>query len=336
MHALFDGDYEFIFKNMDKISYEDIFIDNWLLEASSRKHTLLLDTIYHKFKEDVDQEKPRIHYIHYRINRLYFAIYCHRDIVELEQIVAVSNVNEQAGFDRLTGDSLAQFGPLNLAIYLRQTDTINLLLESGAKVNVRHFEAWPPLFYAVLLNDYALCQLLIEKGADVNFYRMNGDTALSLSFIKGYEKIYKLLLESNAQHKPQYSPNVHTPVMQQLRLGNYDMASKLVRAGFDYHHGTYRDGNALFFAVKNGLVEQVELLLEHDGDIDYVLRQKKDDFLYAMKYDSAQARERALDFSADKTDLQISLRDIAMIMGHDSTLELLNNYKQQKCITILK
>ena len=72
-----------------------------------------------------------------------------------------------------TEDSL-----LSLTVSLGNVEIAKLLVEKGAKVNVRNFEKWTPLHMAATYNRIELAKFLLENGAYLNARDEDGKTSL--------------------------------------------------------------------------------------------------------------------------------------------------------------
>lgn len=71
-----------------------------------------------------------------------------------------------------------------------------LLLNAGAEVDAQDIEGWTPLYTAVYLEQKAKVQLLIDDGANVNIINLNGDTPLHAAC--GNKDIAEMLLVAGA------------------------------------------------------------------------------------------------------------------------------------------
>lgn len=86
----------------------------------------------------------------------------------------------------------AEISPLRIAIELNSKDIVNLLIENGAKVNVKSKDGFSPLCIAVANNYLDTAKALLDAGAAVNYKICHGGTAL---FFCKTIKMLKLLIE---------------------------------------------------------------------------------------------------------------------------------------------
>jgi ankyrin repeat protein len=67
--------------------------------------------------------------------------------------------------------------PLTIAAFTGQTDAAGLLIDNGAKIDVKNTEGLTPLFIASFFCQVETLELLIEKGADLSIVNKDGLTA---------------------------------------------------------------------------------------------------------------------------------------------------------------
>lgn len=77
-----------------------------------------------------------------------------------------------------------------------------LLLKSGAKVNVVDDLGWTPLMWAARKGSEAVGKLLLDNGADVNYKDRFGGTPLSTARISDRRNFARLLLDHGAKARP--------------------------------------------------------------------------------------------------------------------------------------
>ena len=98
----------------------------------------------------------------------------------------------------------SQWNPLIIASGTGQPDTVELLLQFDANVNVLNRVGQNALLFAVTADDLDCVRLLLIYGIDVNHKTTEGDvrrTALMTAVYKGHVECMKLLLEFGAKFK---------------------------------------------------------------------------------------------------------------------------------------
>ena len=88
--------------------------------------------------------------------------------------------------------------PLHFAAVDGNVESVNLLLDRGAKINAATQDGWTALHFACLRGDKGLVQLLLDRGADVDTTTMTGVSALSIATSEGDRDIIELLLDRGA------------------------------------------------------------------------------------------------------------------------------------------
>jgi len=88
--------------------------------------------------------------------------------------------------------------PLHFAVADGKVESVNLLLDRGAKINAATQDGWTALHFACLRGNEGLVQLLLDRGADVSMTTMTGVSALSIATSEGDRDIIQLLLDRGA------------------------------------------------------------------------------------------------------------------------------------------
>lgn len=81
--------------------------------------------------------------------------------------------------------------PLHMACSRGDVETVRLLLEADAKVDVRDAQGATPLFSAVEKGNVEVVRLLLQRGASTHILREDGQSALDLA--QGNDRLVKLL-----------------------------------------------------------------------------------------------------------------------------------------------
>ena len=88
--------------------------------------------------------------------------------------------------------------PLHYAAVYGQNKVVNVLLSSGADINVATQEGITPLIQTTNNGHYSVAQLLLQQGASCNLQDDDGNTALIVAAIKGHLELVELLLTHGA------------------------------------------------------------------------------------------------------------------------------------------
>jgi hypothetical protein len=103
------------------------------------------------------------------------------------------------GADINTQSESNGYTPLIWASSRGHTETVRLLLEEGADVNVQANDGQTALMRAADYGHVEVVTLLSNSGADVNVQSKNGITALRLATLKGHTQIIQLLKKAGAK-----------------------------------------------------------------------------------------------------------------------------------------
>ena len=89
--------------------------------------------------------------------------------------------------------------PLLFALYNRNSELSQLLIEKGADVNAREWRTGnTALMLAASWGNVPLVQLLIQKGAQINAQQRAGNTALSYAVSYQHDDVVQLLKKAGA------------------------------------------------------------------------------------------------------------------------------------------
>ena len=143
---------------------------------------------------------------------------------------------------------------------------VRLLLEKGARTEIKAKFGQTALTIAVMQGHHALVQILLDKGANINTKGSSGETALMEAIDYGHEAIGQLLVEKKVNTKAQ-SEDGETALMKAAASGTEALTQLLLEQGVDVQVRN-RDGEtALMKAAKRGNGAIIQLLLEQGADI---------------------------------------------------------------------
>jgi ankyrin repeat protein len=137
------------------------------------------------------------------------------------------------------------------------------LVAAGTDINRVTLTGGTPFMFAVLGDQQAVAEWLHAQGVAVNAKGSNGWSAMTIAAAKGLDKILAWLIANEADIN---SADVYgfTPLMRAVDNNHLLAATVLLStAGIDVNHGDESDNTALHYAVANGKVRMVELLLQH-------------------------------------------------------------------------
>jgi len=154
-----------------------------------------------------------------------------------------------------------------------QTETVKILLDSGANVNATRDIGSTALMAAVENasqdNHLDLIKTLLDKGADVNATTNIGETALLEASLKKNPKIAKLLIDRGANVNAK-TKDGNTALLTAAFYENLEIVKLLIDRGADVNvtSKTYFGYTPLMNAVVTGNLDMVQFLLEHGVEIN--------------------------------------------------------------------
>lgn len=166
--------------------------------------------------------------------------------------------------------------PLFAAAYVGQADTVRMLLDKGADMNVE-VAGWPLLHAAARSGDVETIRLLIDKGLDVNTKNKDGKTPLYIvQTAKHPHKVeaIKLLIEKGADVNAKLTggPWLNTPLHAAAYADYADHAQQaeairlLIEKGADVNARDKASQTPLHHAARLGKVQAVKMLLHKGAD----------------------------------------------------------------------
>jgi len=116
---------------------------------------------------------------------------------------------------------------LMLCIYTNEIETFKILLEKGADVNHTDCFDVTILMTAAECSRVDMCTLLLDRGADINYESPEGETVLNHSVYSGSIEIFQLLFEKGAELKNVIDRRGETVLHRACRYGYLELAKKI-------------------------------------------------------------------------------------------------------------
>lgn len=179
------------------------------------------------------------------------------DIDAIKNILNVcgSNVNETDSHNAT---------PLHYAAHNGSIDAISLLLEGGAKKDIRDADGDTPLYWALQEDNVHAVELLIKTGAKINIKNLDGRVgvhwARSLATLK-------LLIQAGGDVNT--SDNYgFTPLQNAATVNDIEQIKFLLNAGADVNKGNEYGNTPLINAVKNQSSEATKILIAAGANVN--------------------------------------------------------------------
>lgn len=206
--------------------------------------------------------------------------------------------------------------PLHYACFRGEPETARLLLDHGAKVNVKNYQGETPL-HLVSRDEYnspddgvCVAELLLERGADVHAQTQWGETPLHAASSNGKVKIAQLLLDKYGANVDTVDAGGNTPlhVVSRGHYGteevNVGIARLLLERGADVNARDRREFTPLHVSCKSLMLEITRLLLKHGAEVDAEDSTGKTPIGMTLRYNNKVTLDIAqllLEYGADRS-----------------------------------
>ena len=157
---------------------------------------------------------------------------------------------------------------LHWAAYYDDVAAVRLLLGSGASPRGGNRYGVTPLSLACTNGNAAIAEALLRAGADADLPAAGGETPLMTAARTGASEIVKLLLARGARIDARDDRRGQTPLMWAAAEGHAAIVQDFIEAGADFRLRTPSGFNALLFAVREGRIETVRVLLRAGADVN--------------------------------------------------------------------
>jgi ankyrin repeat protein len=161
--------------------------------------------------------------------------------------------------------------PLHWAAHFENVDAAGQLVRAGADVNVQNRYGSTPLSEACISGNAAMIELLLNAGANANAALPEGETPLMTASRSGNPLAVKLLLAHGADVNAVDAVRGQTALMWAAAEGNTDVVSVLLAGGVDMKKQTAAGFTAFLFAVRNGQMGPVRVMLDAGADVNEIL-----------------------------------------------------------------
>lgn len=192
--------------------------------------------------------------------------------------------------------------PLMRAV--KDIELVKFLIKHGADVNAQSETGWSALMWAVNNDKIDSARELLEHGAFVNAKNTHGQSAAHM--VKSKEMI-QLLKEYNANFDVRDNSGM-TPAMFLTRTDNATCLNELIENGTNILIKDKNQRDTLMLAVYNRAEKCVDLLLQHNIDVNQKDYLGRNALGYAKDY-GAEIEERNILKSLIRANIDITTRD---------------------------
>lgn len=219
---------------------------------------------------------------------------------------------------------------LHVACAKRDVETVKLLIDRGAEVNLKSINGWVPLIDASVRGHTDIVRVLLDHGAGVNLQAdVSGQSALHHSCWYGHTETVQVLLERGADVDLQ-NVNGVSPLMGASMSGHVEIVCLLLDHGARVNAlSTLDNKSAVYAASKYGQTETLRVLLDHGGKVDIPDNTGKTALIIASACGQRETAKILLDHGAEVNALEnsgLTALVRASLSGHFETVEVLLDY----------
>lgn len=168
-----------------------------------------------------------------------------------------------------TPDDSKEFSIIHLAVKEGNIEVLKLLSDHGFSLEGYGFDGWTHLHGAVEAKQTDMIRFLLDRNVNVNAPTIQGQTPLHMAARNDDEETIQALIEHGAKLEQADDHGLTALHVAAINNNKKAIASLLavVNATNDVINAKNNDGlSALYFAVRNGDIEMIELLLFHGAN----------------------------------------------------------------------
>lgn len=213
----------------------------------------------------------------------------------------------------------------------RRDNTVQLLLNSGAKANLCMDNGTSPLYMACQNGYESTVQLLLNNEADINLCEEEGASPLYIACENGMSRTVCILLRKSAKVNL-CKKNGAGPLYIACQNGHENTVQLLLNRSADVNLSEENGITPLHIACQNKHESIVRLLLESGANVNLRMKNGATALYIACENGINKTVERLLHYNADVyiwTNDGISPYLKAKLNGHDITFELLKKWQKK-------
>lgn len=172
----------------------------------------------------------------------------------------------------------------NIFVIIAEVEqTVRLLIEAGANVNLEDYEDMTPLQWALRYNSLEISKMLLDAGAQVNRQDDCNSTPLHFAARLGDCDFAQRCIDGGVSIDEVESPYGVTALHYATRCNNREMVELLLKTGSDANITDRKGFGPLHWAVNDNRPELIKILLE-SGKADINLQDHSDTKDYDDNY----------------------------------------------------
>jgi ankyrin repeat protein len=162
---------------------------------------------------------------------------------------------------------------LHWAAYQDDLETVELLIDAGANLDAANDYGVTPLALACTNRSVPIIRMLLDAGANPNAAQSTGETVLMTCARTGNLAAVSLLLRRGADPNGRETRWEQTALMWALGSGHSQVAWTLVEHGAQIKARSRGGFMPLLFAVQQGDLDSVRILLGKGADLNYATKE---------------------------------------------------------------
>jgi serine/threonine-protein phosphatase 6 regulatory ankyrin repeat subunit B len=207
------------------------------------------------------------------------------------------------------------------------TETVKLLLNSGAQVNIQNKDGTSALMLASCKRHITTVQFLLDHGAAVNLQDALGHSVLMQASYDGHSQVCQLLLNHGAEVDMLTEQN-DSVLMLASAMGHTETVKLLLSSGAQVNTQNKDGWSALMLASCKRHITTVQFLLDHGAAVNLQDALGHSVLMQASYDGHSQVCQLLLNHGAE-VDMLTERNDSALVlasaMGHTETVKLLLN-----------
>ncbi|KAI8335762.1 ankyrin repeat-containing domain protein [Chlamydoabsidia padenii] len=172
---------------------------------------------------------------------------------------------------------------LHAAASAGSDDAVELLLEHGSKVNEQDSLGYTPLSNAIFAKAKTCVDLLVDTGASLDIVDLQGNTLLHLAVSKQFMEAIKLLIKKKPDLIDQQNHRGLSPLAIAIGFGYQDVVKLLIEEGGADVDGKTRVATVLHHAVTWNRMDALQALVDRGATINVVNAMEETPLLVAVQ-----------------------------------------------------
>ncbi len=210
--------------------------------------------------------------------------------------------------------------PLLFATFQKDTSLIKILCNLGANPNKTTHDGVSPLIYAIQEGSYSVVKVLIEHGANVNYILPDGNNAIFTAVRANNDSIAELLLQNNAIVNAKNRQSL-TPLHYAAGNGFPFITNLLVSYGAGINESDINGNTPIISSVYSGAENVLDILIRSGADVNKTDNNGNTPIMIAAQFNDTILIRKLFDAGADLNILNKSNSDALSIAIENNSID---------------